>query len=622
MASSGPRTPWTKQQLAVIDAAPSARLIVQAGPGTGKTATACGRIARLVAKGVPATRILLVSFTRTAVAELRDRIAKENGDALVAASVRVATVDSEAWRLAYGFGTEEAKKLFGSFDANLAHVIDALARKDELLVEYLEGIRHLIVDEAQDLVGLRATLLTRIIEVLESECGVTVFTDPAQAIYGFSADGSEKESGATGTFTEGLKGFTTFALTAVHRTVMPGLLSICRELRLDVLKPAEDGWKVTKEAIRTRADGVETDGQAALLNAGDGVMVLYRQRAEALMASSRLAEKGVRHRQRLSGFPTMIYPWVGQLFGEVESPSMTRTAFVDRWTERLGPARLGMSSGDAWGLLERIAGMRGDRIDLEVLRDALSRAQPPLELVVPDHGVGGPIVGTIHASKGREADEVLLFLPPSGAKDGTPQVDEERRVLFVGATRARKSLRVCEGSFIYNNGEAENVSRWWRPIKEKSGAVQVEVGRDGDLDVLSPVRKDWLTRESAAEMQQKIADRSARIVRLSTNAMRQTNWQHVLRFHDASEPACGRLSGKVTSDLWSIANWLSRTGRGHRPPDSLLHLWSYGARTVVLSRDSAECEALHEPWRTTGMFVVPVVRGVAWSTFQPFWGKR
>lgn len=101
-----------------------------------------------------------------------------------------------------------------------------------------------------------------------------------------------------------------------------------------------------------------------------------------------------------------------------------------------------MTSDDAWRRLVRLAGLRGDRIDLETLRDSLARAQPPLELVVPDHGAAGPIVGTIHAAKGRRRKRanVLLFLPPSGPKDGAPQTDEERRVLFVGATRAKQSF--------------------------------------------------------------------------------------------------------------------------------------------------------------------------------------
>ena len=64
--------------------------------------------------------------------------------------------------------------------------------------EYLESVEHLVVDEAQDIVGIRAELLVvEIIRKLSSSCGVTVFADEAQAIYGFADDG-EVQAGEAG----------------------------------------------------------------------------------------------------------------------------------------------------------------------------------------------------------------------------------------------------------------------------------------------------------------------------------------------------------------------------------------------------------------------------------------
>ncbi len=67
-------------QRAVIREAPrEARQVVAAGPGFGKTAVACGRVAALLRAGVEPSRILLLSFTRTAVREMRSphRCARE-----------------------------------------------------------------------------------------------------------------------------------------------------------------------------------------------------------------------------------------------------------------------------------------------------------------------------------------------------------------------------------------------------------------------------------------------------------------------------------------------------------------------------------------------------------------
>ncbi len=48
---------WTEEQSEIISSRPSARLLVEAGPGTGKTAVACARVAALVDQGVNASSI-------------------------------------------------------------------------------------------------------------------------------------------------------------------------------------------------------------------------------------------------------------------------------------------------------------------------------------------------------------------------------------------------------------------------------------------------------------------------------------------------------------------------------------------------------------------------------------
>ena len=51
------------------------------GPGTGKTATLVGRVAHLLATGVPASRILVLTFSTRAAGELRQRVTEVARDA-------------------------------------------------------------------------------------------------------------------------------------------------------------------------------------------------------------------------------------------------------------------------------------------------------------------------------------------------------------------------------------------------------------------------------------------------------------------------------------------------------------------------------------------------------------
>jgi DNA helicase II / ATP-dependent DNA helicase PcrA len=53
---------------------PGDTLLILAGAGTGKTTTLCGRVGWLLAEGIPAERILLLTFTRRAASEMVERV--------------------------------------------------------------------------------------------------------------------------------------------------------------------------------------------------------------------------------------------------------------------------------------------------------------------------------------------------------------------------------------------------------------------------------------------------------------------------------------------------------------------------------------------------------------------
>ena len=58
--------------------APRGPLLLEAGPGTGKTRTLVGRIAFLLDQGVPSTAILALTFSNRAAEEMRSRVADAN----------------------------------------------------------------------------------------------------------------------------------------------------------------------------------------------------------------------------------------------------------------------------------------------------------------------------------------------------------------------------------------------------------------------------------------------------------------------------------------------------------------------------------------------------------------
>src|SRR5262249_22459483 len=130
------------EQTAVVESTSTARLVVEAGPGCGKTHVACARVAHLLRKGISPDAVLLLSFTRTAVHEIRNRIAVLSASDSAARGVEIRTIDSLAWRIATGVGKQVR---VSSYEDSVSAALAALQRPGPDLREYLGRFRHVLV---------------------------------------------------------------------------------------------------------------------------------------------------------------------------------------------------------------------------------------------------------------------------------------------------------------------------------------------------------------------------------------------------------------------------------------------------------------------------------------------
>jgi superfamily I DNA/RNA helicase len=150
---------WSQEQLEVILSPGDERQIVDAGPGTGKTAVACKRIAELINRGFCAPHeIIVVSFTNTAVFEIRERIKSYLETQELSASIRVTTLDSFAGKLRFGF--DSISNPSETFEENISRASRLIFTNHDVK-EFLKSIKHLIIDEAQDIVGERNFFIMR-----------------------------------------------------------------------------------------------------------------------------------------------------------------------------------------------------------------------------------------------------------------------------------------------------------------------------------------------------------------------------------------------------------------------------------------------------------------------------
>jgi hypothetical protein len=533
-----------------------------------------------------------------------------------AAEVVISTIDSRAWAL--HSGTSDNARLTGDYEDTIRAALQRCDPGGDI-AEALTQLEHVIVDEAQDIVGVRADLVRRIIELLPKDCGVTVFCDEAQAIYGFSddSDGDGIEELPSSNFVEDLReasgsSFDSMSLTFVHRTDSPDLLKLFTAVRRKVLdgkvKPTGLQGNILQD-IRSLA-GEFVKGSAPLTRED---MELFRRRGETLEYAQFL---DVPYRLRLSGFPPSLPSWIGTCLHDWTERTIANDDFTQLWESRISSIEENvdyLACTDAWKRLMKLAGRGPTSVEMTALRRVLSRPVPPPEMLEPDYGLDGPIIGTIHASKGREGAHVILHVTDSDASIGQNSnvLDEaeEARVLFVGSTRAKRKLELALEPQKFHRSVN---GRSWRGIR--GAGVMIEVGKAEDIDTLSLVSKSSQPRSACRGVQNLLIERASQLWRGDLKREGEDlDYRYRLR---SDERPIALLNKRFNEELWKA--WKAN-GLYMPTPGKLNHVNVLGSRTIVLPNDAPNLSNIHEPWATSGIFLAP---RIASFVTAKAWGKK
>ncbi|MFC5824974.1 UvrD-helicase domain-containing protein [Nonomuraea insulae] len=443
----------TAEQLAVVEQPAYARTLVTAQAGAGKTHTLVRRLDRLVTEeDLTAGEILVLTFSRAAVRELKNRLA-QHGDA--ARHVRAQTFDSWALDLLMRVDAK-GSWLEKSFDARIEGAQQAIANDlaDEL---YEHDLRHVVIDEVQDLVGTRRELVEVLLD--RFDCGFTVVGDPAQSIYGFTVKNPSERKQETNRFFEWLRN--TFGEDLTELSLTDNFRARTDEAKtaLDFgprLRMLSESGNLDGEAhyneLRKVLTGVMNFGgfdelaADALTSISGTSAILCRSNGQALMISEQLHAVGVPHRLRRYAHDRVAPMWLGLLLARSHGSSLNRENF----DELIGDLPLieGLGSDVLWRLLQRTGTGRGsDRLlDLARLRSALAAGRLPDELIAQPPA--RLVVSSFHRAKGLEFDRVLVVDPgplrEKSPEDKSGKVEkdpaEEARLLYVAMTRARDEL--------------------------------------------------------------------------------------------------------------------------------------------------------------------------------------
>ncbi|MFG2302190.1 UvrD-helicase domain-containing protein [Actinacidiphila glaucinigra] len=496
----------TAEQQAVVEQPWDTRLLVTAGAGAGKTHTLVRRMDALVGhvdpdEALEASELLVLSFSRAAVRELRDRIAR-HGDH--ARRVRVQTFDSWAYSLLTQAYPEGQWSVL-SFDERVRAATEAI---DKGALESLEASppAHVIVDEVQDLVGARREMVESLLDRLQDSCGFTLVGDSAQAIYDFQIEDPEEFADRADLFLRWVRAsypddLVELRLTRNFRAVTP-------EARTALpLGPAVQGIGSAPEGADATAERLHGELRELLLDLPDlssltdaftldslrsypgTCAILTRDNRQALIVSELLHIQGVAHVLRRSLQDRPVPYWAAELLRNTEAVTLTE----GRLRELLGAMELpeGTEVDRVWrGLRATARGAGRGTLDVARLRRLVAERRFPDELADPEPA--RLVVSTVHRSKGLEFDRVVLVTPPTVAelrrRNGELDVPAEARALYVAMTRAREDLYRIAAPETATVLKHRPTGRWYRGAlnpRHKWRRDGVEV-RAGDVCALEP----------------------------------------------------------------------------------------------------------------------------------------
>ncbi|WP_248152704.1 ATP-dependent helicase [Microbacterium aoyamense] len=323
-----------------------------------------------------------------------------------------------------------------------------------------EQYRHFTVDEFQDVSPLQHRLLELWLGERHDLC---VVGDASQTIYSFAgADARfllEFESRHVDTRVVRLE--TNYrsdaAILDVANALMrgrPGALHLRPSARAGARHPVPAVSEHRDDQAEARAVATAVAGQLAEGVDPRAIAVLYRAHAQSAEIVTALADRGIAA-SVLGGKRFFDLPEVRQAIMELRAATVApiETGFVDTVRDILrtrgltdDPPQAGGALRDAWEARAAVLRLAEEAPEGTTLRlftdDLMARAKAQ-----DDPALRTVTLATLHAAKGLEWDHVHLIgfaegLLPISYATTFEQVDEERRLAYVGITRAGRTLAV------------------------------------------------------------------------------------------------------------------------------------------------------------------------------------
>ncbi len=421
---------------AIIEASLDRNLLVLAPPGTGKTHTLIERLIYSITnadKTTDAVNLLVLSFTRTAVGEIRERIARAIADGAPnnLRYVQVKTFDAYAtWLLNDGDYDITGK----DYDSRIKLLTKEL-KKNSLKqnTARIENCRYLFVDEIQDLVSVRADMVFELMKrIISNKGAITLLGDPHQSLNDYQIkDGQTDSLGFLEKVKNHLSGsLEQFELEESHRYDTPEM----KVLAEDAKKILDASTQTAREKFKALVSLIPEISQeqlvARFLNKEIDAL-LCRSNSEVFQWLSWHQEQGNTCTVYAGAVGRPWPAWIGEAVMHYQRKVMTYEQLVGR-VHSNAEASITPSEREFDEFLSCERLLRHNVINLDDLAFRLKYLSPSVQ---GDSSEKGLKVSTVHKAKGLEYKNVVAIQP-----NQRNITDEEVRVLYVAITRAKRSI--------------------------------------------------------------------------------------------------------------------------------------------------------------------------------------
>lgn len=424
-------------QLKIINDNKSRYIVVAAGPGSGKTKILVHKLASLLLmEDVKYEQLLMITFSRAAATEFKKRLINLIGNA--ANFIEIKTFHSYCFDLLGRMGTIEAS------DNVIKEAVERINNNEAEPSRIAKMV--LVIDEAQDMDEHEAALIHALIDK-NPDMRVIAVGDDDQNIYSFRGSSSKHMKELLK-----LEGSRLYELIENYRS-KPNLVymtnifaaSIGNRLKNQPIMPVQnDNGQI--HIIQYKSSRLLIPAVLGMIERGiyGSTAILTKTNEEALQAAAIIKKNGIRTRiiQSNDGFNLDHLIEIRYFVEQLKLTRETHIISDEQWIYAKKQTIAKYEGSKNLPLCLRLFE------DFEAVNPQYKYASDFLEFIKEskeedfyDRNQGIVTVSTIHKSKGWEFDHVVILL-----SDYFLNSDENKRLLYVGMTRAKKSLAIH-----YNN---------------------------------------------------------------------------------------------------------------------------------------------------------------------------